>query len=53
MTQEQFQREFDYQISMSIADSMKNEGIINDKDYKIFNEFFLKEYNPPIGANMA
>jgi hypothetical protein len=53
MTQEQFKREFDYQISMSIADLMKKKGIIDDKDYKVFNDFFLKEYNPPISLNTA
>ncbi|MDR1364737.1 MAG: hypothetical protein LBJ32_03810 [Oscillospiraceae bacterium] len=49
MTQEQFKRELDYQISMNIANRIKKEGIINGKDYKVINEFFIKKYKPPIG----
>ncbi|MDR1240263.1 MAG: hypothetical protein LBK29_00055 [Oscillospiraceae bacterium] len=49
MTKEQFEREFDYQILMNIANRMKKEEIIDSKDYRVINEFFLKKYKPPIG----
>jgi hypothetical protein len=42
MIEEQFQREFNYQIIMRFVKRMQEEGIIDGKDYKIANEFFLK-----------
>jgi hypothetical protein len=53
MTKEQFEREFDYRIAMNIANSMKNQNIINNEDYRKINKFFIKKYNPPIGQKTS
>ncbi|KNY29007.1 MULTISPECIES: SHOCT domain-containing protein [Pseudobacteroides] len=50
MTKEQFEREKNYRVSMSIAKAMLAKGIITMNDFKRINKILLTEYKPVIGG---
>ncbi|SET03051.1 SHOCT domain-containing protein [Anaerobranca gottschalkii] len=49
MTEEEFQREKNYRVSMAIAKEMLEKGIINIEDYEKIKEIFIEKYNPLLG----
>ena len=50
MTKDQFDREKNYGIAMSIARRMLSEGLINDRDYRKMDTIFKAKFRPVIGA---
>ncbi len=50
MTKEQYDREKNYRISLSIAKTMFNRGLINDKDYQKIVAMLIAKYNPVWGG---
>jgi hypothetical protein len=50
MTQEQFEREKTYRVTMSIARSMLQRGLINEQEYKKIDKMMLKKYRPILGV---
>jgi len=53
MTSEQFIRESDYGAVMAVARAMLNQGCISTKEYRKIGAYFLRKYNPVIGALRA
>ena len=43
MSEEQFDRELKFQVSMALVDEMVEKGVIGQEDY------LTQTYNPPIG----
>lgn len=50
MTKEQFDREKNYRISLAIAKTMLNRGLINDKDYQKIIAMLIVKYKPVWGG---
>ncbi len=50
MTKEQFDREKNFLVSLSIAKKMLTQELINQKEYDKINEFLVKHYRPIIGS---
>lgn len=50
MTKEQFQREKNYRVSISIAKVMLSRNLINEKEYNKINIMLISKYNPVIGG---
>ncbi len=50
MTQDQFQREKNYQITHSITKSMLQKGLITDQEYKKIDAIMLEKYRPLLGS---
>ena len=48
MTYEQMQAEIDYRVSMNIAKSMLEQGLLTKAEYAKFDTIMLKKYKPPI-----
>ena len=46
MTHEQFEREKQYAIIMTLADSMRKSGALLQEEYKILDTFFRERYQP-------
>ena len=49
MSEEQFDRELKFQISMALVDEMLEKGIIGQEDYEKWLRHMTQKYNPPIG----
>lgn len=50
MTSEQFEREKTYQVTISIARSMLQQGIITEREFKKVNRMMVEKYRPLIGS---
>lgn len=50
MTNEQFEREMRYRVSMTAANSMLRQGLINQIEYDEFNRLMVEKHRPPIGG---
>lgn len=50
MTNEQFEREMRYRVSMAAANSMLRQGLINQAEYDGFNRLMAEKYRPLIGG---
>lgn len=50
MTQEQFEREKNYRVSISIAKSMVSKQLITGHEYKKIDAMLIKKYKPIIGS---
>lgn len=50
MTQEQFEREKAYGVTLSIARSMLKSGLINEREYKKIDTMMLNKYRPILGS---
>lgn len=50
MTKQQFQTEKTFQITMALADEMKEKGMITSKEYYDFNTKMVEKYHPIIGT---
>ena len=49
MSEEQFDRELKFQVSMALVDEMLEKGIIGQEDYEKWLRHMTQKYNPPIG----
>ena len=49
MSEEQFDRELKFQVSMALVDEMLEKGIIGSEDYEKWLRRLTQKYNPPIG----
>lgn len=50
MTQEQFDSEKNYRISLAVAKRMLLDGIISEQDYKKIDTILLNKYRPLLGC---
>ena len=50
MTQEQFEREKAYRVTLSIANSMLQNGLITDQEYKKIDIMMLEKYRSLLGV---
>lgn len=50
MTNEQFEREIRYRISVAAANSMLRQGLINQAEYDSFNRLMVEKHRPLIGG---
>ncbi len=50
MTQEQFEREKTYRVTLSIAKSMLQNGLITELEYKKIDIMMLEKYRPLLGV---
>ena len=53
MNNEQFDREKQYQLSLTIAKSMKEKAIITAEEYSTIDTILLKKYRPILGGLQA
>lgn len=49
MSEEQFDRELKFQVSMALVDEMLEKGIIGQEDYQKWLDYLTQKNNPPIG----
>jgi len=49
MTNEQFEREMRYRVSMAAGNSMLRQGLINQAEHDIFNRLMTEKHRPMIG----
>ena len=49
MTNEQFEREMRYRVSMAAANSMLRQGLINQTEYDSFNRLMAEKHRPLTG----
>lgn len=50
MSEEQFKRERNYRIALSIAKSMLSRKLITDQEYSKIDKMLVAKYNPIIGS---
>lgn len=50
MSHEQFEREKNYRVSLSIAKAMLSKGIISEQEYSIIDTMLIARYRPIIGS---
>ena len=50
MSHEQFEREKNYRVSLSIAKAMLSKGLITDRDYGKIDTILIAKYKPIIGG---
>ncbi|MCH5186693.1 MAG: hypothetical protein J1F64_11320 [Oscillospiraceae bacterium] len=50
MTHEQMQAEIGYKISMNMAKSMLEQGLLTKSEYAEFDTIMLKKYAPILGT---
>ncbi len=50
MTQEQFEREKAYRVTLSIAKSMLQNGLITEQEYKKIDIMMIEKYRPLLGV---
>lgn len=53
MSEEMFQTEKDYGITMAIAKSMLEKGLISPSEYDQFEEEMLRKYQPKLAPLIA
>ena len=49
MTNEQFEREMRYRVSMAVANCMLRKGLISQAENEAFDALMIEKYQPPIG----
>ena len=50
MTPEQFEREKNYRVSLTIAKALLAQGLISALDYKKIDSILLDKCHPPLGS---
>ena len=50
MTHEQFDREKNYRVALTIAKSMFKQGLITDLEYRQIDTLLIGKYSPVIGG---
>jgi len=50
MTNEQFEQELRYRVSMAAANSMLRKGLISQAEHDAFNALMIEKHRPPIGS---
>ncbi len=50
MNEEQMRNEKLYQATMSMAKRMREQGLINEKEYRQIDTIFLEKYHPIFGT---
>ena len=50
MTKEQFEREKNYRVALSVAKAMLSRGLINDRDYAKINSKLIAKFRPVFGG---
>ncbi|MBZ9633330.1 SHOCT domain-containing protein [Clostridium sp. FP1] len=50
MTQQQFQREKNYRVSIAIAKVMLSRKLITDQEYSKIDKMLITKYNPVFGG---
>lgn len=53
MDKEQFRAERLYQMSISVAKSMLEKGVISEKEFSEIDTILLKKYRPPLGTLLS
>lgn len=53
MTEEQFNAEKMYQVSLSLANSMLNKGLLTTDEFTKINVFLLEKYRPILGSLLS
>ena len=48
-----FVAELDYQVSLSIAESMRRSGYLTNEEFTTARTLLLEKYRPPIGILLA
>lgn len=49
MTNEQFERELRYRVSMAAANCMLRKGLISQAEQETFDALMIEKHQPPIG----
>ncbi len=50
MTQEQFEREMNYRVAVSIAENLLIQGLITDREYHEIDTIMIAKYRPIFGG---
>lgn len=50
MTNEQFERELRYRVSMAAANCMLHIGLISQTEHEAFHALMIDKHRPPIGS---
>ena len=50
MTNEQFERELRYRVSMAAANCMLRKGLISQTEHEAFHALMIEKHRPPIGS---
>ena len=50
MTNEQFEQELRYRVSMAAANCMLRKGLITREEHEAFNNDMIEKHRPPIGC---
>lgn len=53
MDKEQFRAERLYQLSLSVAKSMLEKGVISEKEFSEIDTILLKKYKPTLGTLLS
>ncbi len=53
MDKEQFRAERLYQMSLSVAKSMLEKGVISEKEFSEIDTILLKKYKPTLGTLLS
>lgn len=53
MDKEQFRAERLYQMSLSVAKSMLEKGVISEKEFSEIDTILLKKYRPTLGTLLS
>lgn len=53
MSNDEFNREMNYQITMSYVKQFRNSGAVSDDEYKQIDEIMLKRHRPILGALLS
>lgn len=53
MDKEQFRAELLYQMSLSVAKSMLEKGVISEKEFLEIDTILLKKYRPTLGTLLS
>ena len=49
MTNEQYERELRYRVSMAAANCMLRKGLISQAEHETFDALMIEKHQPPIG----
>ena len=50
MTNEQFERERQYRVAISVAAAMIKQGLLTEDEFRIINEMMIEKYRPFFGG---
>lgn len=53
MTEQDFDREINYWLTMSYVKQLKSSGTISDEEYKQIDMLLLKKYRPILGTLLS